>query len=75
VASTLYEPLYPPDGGPVSGYRCAQPGCPGITRTKRGMHLHLTSCHGIRAQQPLFNDEPDPVETGDLPAGVRGGRT
>jgi hypothetical protein len=37
-----------------------------VTRTQKGIRMHLAVCHGIRFQESLFNNEPDPVIAGDL---------
>jgi hypothetical protein len=70
----LYKPLYPPEGQPCLGFKCcADDGlCQGaVTRTEKGIRLHLVVVHGIRFQARLFNDEPDPVAARDLPREVR----
>lgn len=52
VACEVYRPLYPPEGGPLMGFVCME--CPtekrAVTRTKRGMVIHLAVCHGVRLQ-------------------------
>lgn len=65
----LYKPLYPPEGGAVAAFKCGE--CPAVTRTEKGIRMHLMNCHGIRFQATLFGDEPDPVTARDLPKGIR----
>jgi hypothetical protein len=67
----LYKPLYPPDGAPVAGFQCCHEGCKAVTRTEKGIRMHLIVCHGIRFQGTLFNDDPDPVTARDLSKGIR----
>lgn len=43
---SIITPLYPPEGSPVSGFKCGI--CEDVTRTERGMHQHLLLCHGRR---------------------------
>jgi hypothetical protein len=58
VRAPVYKPLYPAEGAPVSGYQCnAKPDCRRVTRTLRGMVLHLILGHGIRIQAELFPAE------------------
>lgn len=51
MAKETFSPLYPPEGGPLSGFACCQ--CKGVTRTQAGMIRHLAICHGIRLQRSL----------------------
>lgn len=69
MPSSLYKPLHPPEGGAPRAFVCNE--CGAVTRTNRGMHLHLTVCHGVRFQPTLFGEEPDPVKSADLPKGVK----
>lgn len=52
VSTCVYKPLYPPEGGPLRGFVCME--CPqekaAVTRTKRGMLIHLAVVHGVRIQ-------------------------
>jgi len=60
----VYKPLYPPEGGPLAGFKCCQTGCGAVTRTERGMRIHVFVCHGIRFQRMLpLEPPPEP----DLP--------
>lgn len=65
LGKPLYSPLYPPEGAPCKGYSCGH--CDGVTRTQRGMRLHLSVCHGLNLQMNLF-DIVDPQVEFDLPA-------
>ena len=67
----IYQPLYPPEGAPVSGFKCGVGVCKAVTRTEKGIRMHLAVCHAIRFQAELFNDEPDPSAAGDLPKAAR----
>ncbi len=67
--SKIYRPLYPPEGGPCSGYACGE--CKAVTRTKKGMILHLWTCHGIRIQLRLLPNEAAADSSQDLPKGIR----
>lgn len=53
VPCEVYKPLYPPEGGPVSGYQCME--CPAtkraVTRTRRGILIHLAVVHGVTLQK------------------------
>jgi hypothetical protein len=52
----LYKPLYPPEGAPVMAFVClcppgsSQP-CYEVTRTLRGMRIHLGRKHKLKEQQ------------------------
>ncbi len=75
MSDPVYKPLYPPEGSAdgAKGFQCnfAPVACRAVTRTERGIRMHLWTCHGVRFQKELFNDEPDPVAAGDLPEGLR----
>jgi len=64
VSTEVYKPLYPPEGGPLRGFVCME--CPAekaaVTRTKRGMVIHLAVCHGVRLQAK-FSFEGKDVST------------
>lgn len=68
---SVYKPLYPAEGGPLGGFLCCQ--CNAVTRTKKGMLIHLAAVHGIRMQHELdFENQtqaspPDNSENLDLP--------
>ena len=53
VPCEVYKPLYPPEGGPLAGFQCCE--CPMekrmVTRTRRGMLIHLAVCHGVTLQK------------------------
>jgi len=53
VPCEAYKPLYPPEGGPLAGFQCCE--CPRekrmVTRTRRGMLIHLAVCHGVTLQK------------------------
>lgn len=69
VACEVYKPLYPPEGGPLAGFQCLE--CPqdkrAVTRTKRGMVVHLAVCHGIRLQAK-FEFKGKEIETANTSA-------
>ncbi len=70
----LYKPLYPKEGGPLGGFQCNyESSCHAVTRTEKGIRMHLAVCHGVRFQSELFNSDPDPSKAKDLPAlpGIR----
>ena len=59
-----YLALYPEHGGSAKGFRCelrrvpkgkllSEP-CEMVTKTERGMRLHLLRVHGIKQQGVLF---------------------
>ena len=64
--SDYYTPLYDNErGGPPRAFRCEQcnrdnglrPGWPSkarVTRTEKGMLIHIHICHGIERQPRLF---------------------
>jgi hypothetical protein len=54
AGKSVYKPLYPPEGGPLGGFLCCQ--CNGVTRTKKGMLIHLATVHGIRMQLDIEFD-------------------
>jgi hypothetical protein len=68
VPCQVYKPLYPPEGGPLAGFQCLE--CPhdkrAVTRTRRGMILHLAVCHGVTLQKTFTFEgnvcESTPVE-------------
>lgn len=47
----VFIPLYPEFGGPPRAYLCLE--CQDVTRTKRGMILHLIRAHKIHIQAKL----------------------
>lgn len=67
---SVYKPLYPPEGGPLGGFLCCQ--CNAVTRTKKGMLIHLGTVHGIRIQlkmefEPNETAAPEGLPNTDLP--------
>ena len=59
----LYKPLYPPEGGKPLAFSCNCPQsgqlCGAVTRTERGIKIHVLRKHGLREQIDLpFNDNP-----------------
>jgi hypothetical protein len=69
AGKSVYKPLYPPEGGPLGGFLCCQ--CNAVTRTKKGILLHLATVHGIRMQlamefEPTATSPPEAVNL-DLP--------
>jgi hypothetical protein len=60
---SVYKPLYPAEGGPLGGFLCCQ--CNAVTRTKRGMLIHLATVHGIRMQLTM-NFDGSVTETAPL---------
>ncbi len=66
AAQGLWTPLYPQAGGPAQGFRCNQKNypfstddfirCGRVTRTERGMKLHLWRVHQIKQQKELKFD-------------------
>jgi len=64
-----YVYLVRPDGGPAAGFQCnAYPKeCRAVTRTEKGMRIHLGVCHGVRFQKDL---PFEPAEPPDLPKGI-----
>ncbi len=75
MGNPVYKPLYPSEGSAdgAKGFQCtaAPESCKAVTRTEKGMRVHVAVCHGVRFQKELFNNEPDPIATQDLPAGIR----
>lgn len=68
----VYEELYSQNGGGAMGFRCLEASCKGaVTRTWRGIIMHLQVCHGIRLQTSLDFTGRKLTETGDLPKGIR----
>jgi len=63
--ASVYSPLYSPEGGPVSGFSCKQ--CLAVTRTHRGMILHLNVCHGLRLQTTFSEVDRSFARHEDLP--------
>lgn len=64
----VYSPLYPPEGGPLRGFVCNEKGCKAVTRTERGIRMHLTVVHGIRMQgEFVFEAIPATTLSPDLP--------
>lgn len=61
----MYTPLYPPDGGPCRAYVCEAPVdgkvCGDVTKTRRGILLHLQLKHRIVLQDKLPL-KPEPAE-------------
>lgn len=61
---TLYKPLYPPEGAPVTAFACQVCSDSGqkrnqkITKTLRGMLMHLLRKHKVKPQMvlPFAND-------------------
>lgn len=64
-----FKPLYPPDGAPCLGFACGclvdvqveVPNvkanlCGKVTKTERGMKMHLLRVHGIKMQSELFQN-------------------
>lgn len=49
--AAVFIPLYPEFGGPPRAYLCLE--CQEVTRTKRGMILHLIRTHKIHIQTSL----------------------
>ena len=60
-----HEPLYSPNVG-LAGFVCriterdkyAEP-CKKVTRTERGMLMHLARVHGVRLQAELFDKDTE----------------
>ena len=48
-----YRPLYPPEGAPCLGFACSE--CGRVTKTERGMRMHLVRVHDIKPQGELFD--------------------
>ena len=47
----LFIPLYDQEnGGLPSAWKCLSPQCNRLTKTKRGMLIHMRLVHGIRLQ-------------------------
>lgn len=66
MSEQLYTPLYPPTGSPCRGFVCeaATAGkiCGAVTKTRRGMLLHLQLKHRI-VLQPNLEMETEAVAT------------
>ena len=61
VGTKDYAPLFPEYGGPAQGFRCNATAlgetvmaCGKVTRTERGMLMHLSRVHGIEQQAAFF---------------------
>jgi len=74
-----YVSLHPSCGGPARGYRCevviewrTKAGenfidqCAKVTRSERGMKLHLLWVHGIKQQAEMFLKAPQANENKEL---------
>jgi hypothetical protein len=47
----LYTPLFPESGGQPKAFLCSQgPRCKDVTRTRKGMVLHLWRKHKVKVQ-------------------------
>ena len=53
----LYVPLYLPEGGKPLAFKCGASPCAAVTRTRRGMLLHLWRKHKIKAQLEMDLDK------------------